>query len=412
MTLQNLTLQNFRSYGKKTFTFSPQTTLIVGPNTAGKTNILEAIMMMATGKSFRADADREAITWGSDMSRVIALVANKNLDPSSVSLPSTSSGQARKKLVYPESIEGQSEAGLNFVRSPRSYGEQTELELVLTNGEVQGQKAPLKKYLVNGVARRAIDFVGNLRAVLFWPEHLELVTDSPSLRRKYLDSVLVQVDREYRRNLMSYERGLRQRNRLLDLINEGTAHRHQLLFWDQLLIKAGGFITDKREEYIDFINRYKMPDVRYQIEYDKSVISEARLEQYKDEEVAAKATLVGPHRDDFIIAKFPISLHRRQAGNFQFSKEENALLDLSKYGSRGEQRLAILWLKLAELLYIEQKTGDRPILLLDDIFSELDEAHRKLVIELIGRQQTIVTSADKEVLSFLLQKSIEVIELG
>lgn len=352
MILQSLTLQNFRSYAKKTFEFSPQTTLIVGPNTAGKTNILEGIMFLATGKSFRADQDREAVRWGHEMSNV----------------------------------KCSCEAGSGFARQMSNKEEEIELELFITQGEVQGQKAPMKKYLVNGVPRRQIDFVGNLRAVLFWPEHLELVTDSPSLRRRYLDSVLVQVDREYRRNLMSYERGLRQRNRLLDLINEGKAGRGQLLFWDQLLIKAGGCLTDSRAAFIDFVNKNN----NFALEYDKSIISESRLEQYEKEEVAAKATLVGPHRD-----------------NFTFFVDGK---DMSKFGSRGQQRLTVLWLKLAELSYIEKEAGERPILLLDDIFSELDESHRELVVGLIGKQQTILTSADEDIIE-TIGKNVEVIAL-
>jgi DNA replication and repair protein RecF len=330
MILSDLTLTHFRSYIKRTFTFAPTTTLIIGPNTAGKTNILEAIMMLATGKSFRADTDREVITRGEESARAKGVI-----------------GEMKLEYVVTERI---------------------------------------KKYLVNGIPRRQIDFVGNFRAVLFWPEHLELVTDSPSLRRKYLDGVLVQVDREYRRNLMSYERGLRQRNRLLDLINEGKAHRHQLQFWDQLLIKAGGYITDARAAFIDFINHYSVFPIHYSLAYDKSVISESRLEQYSEEEVSAKATLVGPHRDDFLVTK-------------------NAL-DLSKYGSRGEQRLAILWLKLAELAYVEKQTGERPLLLLDDIFSELDIEHRTLVLDLLGKQQTIVTSAEEEVADLFNKRKI------
>ncbi len=401
MILQELKLQNFRSYKKTTFQFSSETTLIIGPNTAGKTNILEAIMMMATGKSFRADADREAITWGSDIGRVIA-----EIESGAVRGSSFAAHPSNPSAFSLSSISKEDMTVLEKIR--RAAPDGVKLELVITNGEVQGQKVQLKKYLVNGVARRAIDFVGNLSAVLFWPEHLELVTDSPSLRRKYLDSVLVQVDREYRRNLMSYERGLRQRNRLLDLINEGTAHRQQLLFWDQLLIKAGGYITNKREEYINFVNTYSVPNIQYSTEYDKSVISEARLDQYKDEEVSAKATLVGPHRDDFVIT-------RRQETSFgktslgksrdkqdkRDKRQESSNIVLSKYGSRGEQRLAVLWLKLAELSYIEHESGDRPILLLDDIFSELDEAHRNLVIDLIGRQQTIVTSADRDIIHII-----------
>lgn len=253
--IASIALQNFRSYTKKTFEFSPETTLIVGPNTAGKTNILEAIMFCATGKSFRADFDREVIQWQENVGRVIAEVANENFDSSSVSL-------AKKSFINPSLYpRSQSEAKQNFVDSSQSRLDKTKLELVMTTGEMDGQKVPLKKYLVNGVSRRQIDFVGNLRAVLFWPEDLELVTDSPSLRRRYLDSVLVQTDREYRRNLMSYERGLRQRNRLLDFINQGTADRKQLLFWNQLLIKTGEYITEKREEYIEFVNTCRMSHV-------------------------------------------------------------------------------------------------------------------------------------------------------
>lgn len=299
-------------------------------------------MFCATGKSFRADADREAVRWGEEVASVKCKV--------------------------------QSEDDIT-------------LELRFTHGEVNGQKAPMKKYLVNGVPRRQVDFVGNLRAVLFWPEHLELVTDSPSLRRKYLDSVLVQVDGEYRRNLASYERGLRQRNRLLDLVSEGKAGSGQLLFWNQLLIKAGGCLTDSRAAFIDFVNKNN----NFLLEYDKSIISESRLEQYAKEEVAAKATLVGPHRDDctfFVGGR-----------------------DMSKFGSRGQQRLTVLWLKLSELAYIEKETGERPILLLDDIFSELDEEHRELVVDLIGKQQTILTSADEGTLK-TIGKNAQVIELS
>ncbi|MCX6791433.1 MAG: DNA replication and repair protein RecF [Candidatus Gottesmanbacteria bacterium] len=338
MILTDLTLANFRSYTKRTFAFDKATTLIVGPNTAGKTNILEAIMLSATGKSFRADVDAEMVRWGAEVGRAKATTG------------------------------------------------ETKLEVVVTTGSVAGRKTQSKKFFVNGVARRQVDFIGNLRAVLFWPEHLELITDSPSLRRKYLDGVLVQVDREYRRTLLSYERGLRQRNRLLDLINEGKAHHHQLQFWDQLLIKAGGYLTDKRAAFIDFINTYHMPGVTYRVEYDKSVISESRLKQYVDEEVAAKSTLVGPHRDDFLVTK----------------KD----LDVSKYGSRGEQRLAILWLKLAELAFIERETRERPLLILDDIFSELDIEHRTLVLDLLGKQQTIVSSAEEEVVELLATHKI------
>lgn len=325
------------------FAFSPQTTLIVGPNASGKTNILEAIMLLATAKSFRADQDREAIRWKEHRATVQCHLSN---------------------------AEGV-----------------TRLELSIANGDGGEQRTPSKAYFVNGVPRRQVDFMGHLRAVLFWPEHLELVTNSPSLRRSYLDSVLVQVDREYRRNLLSYERGLRQRNRLLHMISDGRASREHLLFWNQLLVKAGGYLTQKRSELIDFYNRHSW-EKGYAISYGKSVISDARLKQYADEEVAAKATLVGPHRDDFLVS---------MGGN-----------NLSKYGSRGEQRLAVLWMKRAELAFITERVGERPILLLDDMFSELDSRHRQLVVELIGRQQTILTSSDPAIIG---EKDFPVIRL-
>lgn len=360
MILTSLNLTHFRNYTKQTFTFSPYVTVVVGPNTSGKTNILEAIYSIATGKSFRADQDREMVSWEQDIGRIGATV------------------------------------------------DDTALELVVTRGSMDGARIPGKKYTVNGVARRMIDFVGNLRAVLFWPEHLGLVTNSPSRRRRYLDSVLVQVDREYRRNLLSYERGLRQRNKLLDHLNEGKAGRSQLLFWNQLLIKGGGYITEKREELIQYVNTSRLSIHNYQISYDKSIISEARLNQYAEEEVAAKATLVGPHRDDFIFLMAPTShTHHSQSEEGYMHRD---LLDVEKYGSRGEQRLAVLWLKLAEVAFIQERTGERPMLLLDDILSELDREHRELVLDLIGKQQTVITSADEEITGILPKKKSQLCE--
>ncbi|KKR03086.1 MAG: replication and repair protein RecF protein [Microgenomates group bacterium GW2011_GWB1_40_9] len=341
MQLTNITLTHFRSYQKVHIGFSPTVTLLIGPNAIGKTNIIEAIFLCSTGKSFRAKKDSDIISWGDEVARVKTMGINSQ--------------------------------------------EEFLLEIVITTGIVNGQKAPSKKYLVNNVPRRHIDFIGNFRSVLFSPSDLELVTDSPSMRREYLNTVLVQVDREYRRNLQSYERGLRQRNSLLDRISDGTANRSQLLFWNQLLIKAGSYITETRKRYIETINAYSFSHLSYQLMYDPSVISVNRLEEYRDEEIAAKSTLVGPQRDDFIFEK----------------KINQNKIDISRFGSRGEQRLAVLWLKLAELTYIESQTGERPTLLLDDIFSELDENSREFVLALTKKQQTIITSAEEDVVQLM-----------
>lgn len=335
MQIIKTSLQHFRLYEKQVFTFSPTVTVFLGANAIGKTNILESIALAAVGKSFRAVRDSDMISWGSEVGRVTHDIHN---------------------------------------------AAETVLEIVLTTGSVSGKTTQVKKYIVNGIPRRQIDFVGNLYAVLFSPTDLKLVTESPATRREYLNSVLVQVDREYRRNLQSYERGLRQRNSLLDRIHEGVASRSQLLFWDQLLIKTGSYITSCRRAFVEAVNMYVLDAMTYRIVYDPSIISAARLAQYAREEVAAKTTLVGPQRDDFRFEKL----------------EDQTYVDLTRFGSRGEQRLAVLWIKLAELQFIEQKTGERPVLLLDDVFSELDEESRRIVLSIINKQQTIITSAEEE----------------
>ena len=174
---------------------------------------------------------------------------------------------------------------------------------------------------------------------------------------------------------------------LLRIREEGLS-RSQLLFWDKLLIKNGDYISSKREEFIDYVNQTKgLKGISFCVYYDKSSISEARLEHYAQEEVAAATTLVGPHRDDFI---------------FQvFEDGEKNKRDLARFGSRGEQRMGVLWLKLAELSYIEKVTNEKPTLLLDDIFSELDHEHRDIVFEKSKDQQTIITTADPHYLEGL-----------
>lgn len=353
MNVQSLALQHIRTYEKQLFTFVPGVTVIIGPNAIGKTNILEAISLCSTGKSFRATKDVDVIAWGHDVAHIQLIVISNGME------------QGTDDHIQPAT---------------------TKLEITLTQGQVNGKKTNVKTYKVNAVPRRQIDFVGFLRSVLFTPSDLELVTDSPSIRRTYLNTVLTQVDREYRRNLYSYERGLRQRNSLLERIHDGFASRSQLLFWDQLLIKTGIYIQEKREAFIREINTFSLHGLRYHILSDPSPISVDRLNQYKEEEIAAKMTLVGPQRDDMHFEKY------QDRG----PEKDDIYIDVSRFGSRGEQRLAVLWLKLAELEFIEKNTGERPVLLLDDIFSELDETGKTIVSSIVNKQQTIITSADEE----------------
>jgi DNA replication and repair protein RecF len=368
--IDKLSLQNFRSYSEKEFNFLSAMTLVVGPNTSGKTNLLEAIYLLASGRSFRAGIEAEMIAYGGELARVSGLIVNKE----------------------PVALGKEGSFGRET--------EEAELEIVLTNGQVGSQKVAKKRYLVNGVGKRRMDFVGHLRVVLFGPGDLEIIIGSPSVRRNYLDNVLEQVDQDYRRASLSYQKGLRQRNKILEQIRERGRPRSVLFFWNKLLIENGEVITQKREEFINFINQRKDYLGGLRVIYDRSVISPQRLEKYTDKEIAAGMTLVGPHRDDFRVVginsdkeKSRASLDRDLA-IFGSRGEPRKSRDLAVYGSRGEQRMAVFSLKLAELEYAAEEANERPILLLDDIFSELDRAHRARVLEIIPKQQTIITTTD------------------
>ncbi|PIR79896.1 MAG: hypothetical protein COU25_03135 [Candidatus Levybacteria bacterium CG10_big_fil_rev_8_21_14_0_10_35_13] len=356
--LKSISLQNFRNYKKSTFEFSPNTTLIIGPNTIGKSNILEAVFLISTGKSFRTDKDYQMLEFGKEVGRVTALA------------------------------------------------DEVKLEVVITSGNVAGIKSQYKKFLVNGVAKRRVDFAGNLISVLFSPSDLDIIVDSPSLRRRFLDNVLEQTDREYRVANIAYVKAIRQRNALLELAREGRKAlpaarlpdgqgRQEFEYWDNLVIENGQVITQKRQDFIDFVNKGPKDILEFMLIYDKSVISRQRLDQYKSEEIASAVTLVGPHRDDFSV----------------LMTDKKDTHDVKYFGSRGQQRLAILQLKSCEILFIEEKTGQKPLLLLDDIFSELDSGHINLVLEKAGDQQTILTTTHKEFVPKNLLKKMEVIEL-
>lgn len=359
--LKSIFLQNFRSYEKQEFSFENEN-LIIGPNTSGKTNLIEAVYLLSTGKSFKTEKDFQMLKFNEEVGRVKGQV-----DPSAVS------------------------------------GQAAELEVVLTNGEVNG-KSQYKKFLVNGVSKRRVDFAGNLLSVLFSPQDLDIIVDSPSLRRNFLDEVLDQVDRSYRIASISYTKALRQRNALLERIREtGIRNEKQLEYWDNLVIENGQKITAKREEFIEFANAEEKGIFDFIVNYDKSIISKERLSQYKNEEVASAVTLVGPHRDDFSVLM----------PNSSTGLGQKTLHDIKFFGSRGQQRLAILQLKALEILFIENTLGGRkPLLLLDDIFSELDEGHINLVLEQIGKQQTIISTTHKEFIPKSMLKSMKIISFS
>lgn len=233
-----------------------------------------------------------------------------------------------------------------------------------------------KRVKVNGIPRRVIDYSGNLAVVMFSPEDINLVTGPPSLRRTHLDHVLSQVDRHYRKAIINYEEVVVRKNRILKAIREKLASVDQLTFWSDQQIRLAEVVTEQRRQFFESVNSVEKKIGQFQFEYLENILSQERLADYQVREIDTATSLIGPHRDDFV-----------------FKLEGR---DLSRFGSRGEQRTAVLDLKMAELIVMERSLGDRPILLLDDIFSELDLEHRKHVVELVKLQQTIITSVEED----------------
>lgn len=347
MILRSLSLENFRNFEERKFEFASETTLVIGANTSGKTSLLEAIYLLSGSESFRAERVEEMIKFGGEIARV------------------------KGKVGQVEQVG------------------QVELEGVLTRGLINGKRVAKKRYLVNGVSRKRDKFTGNFFSVIFRPEEIDLIAGAPSLRRDYLDEVLSQVDRDYQRSILSYKKGIRARNKLLEKARGEPRLRQslasQLYFWDKLLVKNGQLICQKRETYLEFVSRSLGEKADLQVEYQKNVITQRRLEEWREREIAIGMTMIGPQRDDFEIKATRNGQHVTRGGR-----------NLAVYGSRGEHRLAVLYLKMAQLEYILERTDQKPVLLLDDIFAELDENFRKEVMKLIDKQQTIVTGIELE----------------
>lgn len=338
MLVNELTLKNFRNHINKSLKFEKGLTVINGPNGIGKTNILEALYVLATGRAARARYDREMINYESTFCSILA---------------HTSSSE------YEYDLEMQ----------------------IITNDNFSNMAS--KRCKVNKVARTIQHLIGLFNAVMFSPQDIDLVIGSPSDRRKFIDNVLIQTSKTYKKQLSEYNKALKQRNKVLELINETGNGTDQLGFWTNQILNLGIQIQKARTELLDYIsNRTKeyiktldKPESSLAIKYKKNEMSSERLEKHLDHDIASKTTLVGPHKDDF---EMDYNGH-----------------DLAHFGSRGQQRTVLLTIKLSEVDYFEKETGERPVLLLDDIFSELDEHHKEMVIKTITKQQTILTFAEK-----------------
>ncbi len=248
--------------------------------------------------------------------------------------------------------------------------EEVKLEVVILN-EAGVFK---KKVRVNGIPKRVFDYSSQMAIVMFSPEDINLVTGSPSLRRSHIDQVVSQVDRDYKRTINSYEELITKKNKVLKRIREGRGRKDELVFWSDQQLLLGTLITEKRKSFFEYLNTVERTFGEVSFKYIENEITSPKLNDYQAREIEAATSLIGPHRDDFIFVLDGI--------------------DLSKFGSRGEQRTAVLDLKMAEVSFIENVLHRRPVLLLDDIFSELDHEHMQHVISLSDLQQTIISSVE------------------
>jgi len=348
--LSHLTLENFRSYSKTSFDFEPKINLIIGPNGSGKTNILESIYFLASGKSFRSSSSVQLINWNQSYTIVQGLLTKNKED-------------------HP-------------------------LEVQLTRNPATASLS--RKFLADNVIKTRSKYLGTLRTVVFEPEDIRLVTGSPSRRRDFLDSVFQTSEWRYASALSQYHRALQNRNQLLDQIRDHQAAVTELFYWNQSIIKNAEILQNFRQSFIKSANNFffshSHPEIReISINYQPSIITADKIDKLQNQEIAQGYTLFGPHRDDFSLD----SLH--------FDTPDK---NLAFWGSRGQQRLAVLALRLAQINYLEETYHELPVLLLDDIFSELDSEYRHLVVAICQKYQTIFTSADAESVEFLPQANL------
>ncbi len=376
MHLNRLSLTNFRTFSRLDLDIPREILLLVGGNAQGKTTLLEAIYFLSTFTSFHASSDRQLI--------------NFTLPENQLTVGRIVGEFTRK--------DGDHRLEVRLIREPNGY-----------NGSTRFRK----EVLLDGVKHRMNEIVGRFNAVIFLPQMTRIIEEGPSERRRYLDMSILQVSPHYVKQLSDYNQTLTQRNALLKQLAERGGDPDQLAVWDGMLARHGAFIIKERIRAIREIEEeakrlhYALTDGRevlrldYQPAYDplsvpegqmpltistiadRSGIDAAEIEQgmlvalkkLQREEIARGVTTIGPHRDEL-----------------RFLSNQ---VDLGDYGSRGQSRTALLALKLAEVNWLHQRTGEWPVLLLDEIMSELDTRRRlDLLASLSECDQAILTSTD------------------
>ncbi len=239
-----------------------------------------------------------------------------------------------------------------------------------------------KNFFVNNIKKTKNQYLKeSIPLVLFSPEQLEIITGSPKIRRQYFDLILSKVDPIYKLKLNNYHQALKKRNKLLEFNQNINKLKEELYFWNQYLIENGSYLIKKRKEYVEYLNLKNLEDKNFKVKYFANNISLEIFEKNFNKELQAKKTLYGPQKDDFII----------------YLEEKN--IDL--YGSRSEEKLALLWLKLNELSYFENIFKKKPLLLLDDVFSELDDFNKIFIFSLLKNYQVVATYTNKEIIKLI-----------
>ena len=343
--LTSISVRGFRGYGSLEAAFGPGAQLVWGPNAAGKTSLLEAIVVCARGSSHRTVTDPELVRWDAPFARLAIRREQPGVDP-------------------------------------------LELEVTLVRDGPAGGR---KRIRVNGISRRTAGLAGLMRVVVFAPEEMLLVAGPPGLRRAALDALAGQRIPAYAADLAGYGRVLAQRNALLRAIREERATPDQLPPWDARLVESGALVLDGRRRILEALvtplaaahAEIASDEGSLAVTYESNVVPAGgetsadalarRLAETAAKEAWNGTTLVGPHRDDLAF---------RLDGR-----------DMATFASRGQQRTAILAFKLAELDLLTAQDGRPPLLLLDDVFSELDPARRShLVRRIAGLPQAFVTT--------------------
>ena len=347
MILRRVSLHHFRNISSLVIDVSPTLTIVVGENAHGKTNILEAVYCLVTGEGFRESKEEELIQMGESSLQVDGLFVQNDVD--------------RQFRIFIQKENGGLASKTYFLEKARKSH---------------------KLYLLE-----------QTKAVLFAPEQIEIITGAPSLRRTYFDRVIGSFDYSYKVHISNYDQALRKRNKVLEQYRGGNI-QEELAFWDAYLVTEGSYLTKVRSDYINFLNGHPHLDGRlFEIEYVKNEFSLARLSEKRELELRIHKTLIGPQKDEFIIS---------------LKDEKGEGKNIQTYGSRSEQRLGVFWLKMNEIHYMEKELHIRPILLLDDVFSEFDHENKERILRLIQTYQTVMTTTEEELVREIEKKEKEI----